>query len=223
MLKIASTVMFLLLLALSPVCAGQSRDASSELLLNNIQEAIGTIRTLEADFVQTRHLAVFEDELKSEGKIYFIAPDHLRWQIKRPYQSALIFNQGKVAKFEIKKGQLRKMKLAGSLLFAEIMGQMINILRGDFAAIEKEYKIETKRKKSIEVTLKPRSKKLAKMLKSITLFMHPEKFRVKKLIIQEEGEDKLEIAFEREKENKELAPSLFSLKSPSGFELETSQ
>jgi len=223
MFKVVPVVMFMLLLAKGPVCAEPNRDASPELLLSNIQAALGTIRTLEANFVQTRHLAVFEDELKSEGKFYFTAPDQLRWQIKKPYQSALIFNYGKVAKFEIEKGQLRKMKLAGSQLFAEIMAQMINILKGNFAAIEKEYAIETKKNHNIKVTLIPRSKTLANMLRSITLTMHPETFRVTKLLIQEDSEDTLEIAFKHAKENQELTPSLFSLKNPSGFAIEISK
>lgn len=222
--KAVSVAIVMLLLAKGLVCAGQNRDASSELLLDNIQEALGAIKTLEADFIQTRHLAVFEDELKSEGKIYFVKPDQLRWQTKIPYPSVFIFNQGKVAKFEIEKGQRRKMKLAGSHLFSEIMAQMINIIKGNFEAIENEYNIEAKTNNNhIEVKLLPHAKTPANTLSSITLTIHPEKFKVQKLRIQEGSEDSLEIAFTKEKVNQELSPSLFSLKSPSEFDIEISK
>ena len=210
----------ILLLVASPVYSEQKQNPSSKVLLDEIHKALSSIRTLEADFIQTRRLAIFEDELISEGKLYYNLPDQMRWEIKKPYRSALIFNQNNVAKFEIQKGQLRKMKIAGEALFSEIMGQMMHIMKGDFSAIEKEYAIHAEQGENITVSLTPRSQKLSTILNSFTFTMHPETFRVKKLKLQEGSEDDIEIVFQHEKENGTLDPSLFSMKNPCGFEIE---
>ena len=186
-------------------------------LLDQIQASLQTLTSLEVKFEQTRHLTLFEDELKSEGILYFTKPAQMRWQITHPYRSALIFNQGQVAKFEIKDGKPRKKNMAASHLFSEIMGQMMAMLIGDFSNIEKSYRIETKKTDMVAVTLIPRSEKLFEILQSITLMMDPETFKVKALLIRESSEDDIQIVFKNEKENQALPPSLFSLHQPDGF------
>jgi len=223
MVKILSIFIIVLLQVANPIFGEGKQTPSSEILLNEIHKALSTIRTLETDFTQTRHLAIFEDELVSEGKLYYVLPDQMRWEVKKPYRSALIFNQNQMAKFEIRDDQPRKMELAGAALFSEIMNQMMHILRGNFKAIEKQYEIKAEQGKTITVTLIPRSPKLATLINSFVFTMHPETFRVKKLNLKEGSEDDIEIVFQHEKENQLLDPSLFSMKNPSGFEMGLSE
>lgn len=211
------------LLITSPVYAGPIENQTSSMLLDEIHKALSTIRSLEVNFIQTRHLSIFEDELKSEGKLYYILPDKMRWEVKKPYRSALILNQNKVAKFEFQNGALRKMDLAGISFFTEIMGQMMHIMKGDFSAIEKEYAINAEQREKVIVTLTPRSHKLATILSSLTFTMRPETFSVTKLTFQEGNEDLIEIVFQNEKRNEKLEPSLFSITNPSGFVREMSE
>ncbi|MCF8068337.1 MAG: outer membrane lipoprotein carrier protein LolA [Desulfobacterales bacterium] len=215
-------VIFLLALWLAPasVFAEQSLDVTPEEILSKIQTSLSAVKTLETDFEQIRHLKVFEESLVSKGKLYFITPDQLRWETRNPYQTAFIFNQGDVARFEVKNGSLNKMNLPESKMFSEVMNQMMKILKGDFSAVEKEYNITVHRQNGIEIVLTPHSESMAGMITSITLFLHPDKLRVNRLLILEGSEDKLEILFSNEKENQVLDMALFSLSNPVGFNLE---
>ena len=219
MIKIPFILMAVLLLIIIPAHSEQTSTSQSKALLDQIQKELSSIKTLETDFIQTRHLAIFEDELISEGKLYYVLPDQMRWEIQKPYRSALIFNQNQMVKYEIRDGQPRKMELAVAALFTEIMNQMMHILKGNFQAIEKQYTINAELEENVTVTLKPRSSKLSTIIGSFVFTMHPKTYRVKKLNLKEGSKDDIEVVFQNEKENKFLDPSLFSMKNPSGFEM----
>ncbi|MGE3310787.1 MAG: outer membrane lipoprotein carrier protein LolA [Limisphaerales bacterium] len=50
----------------------------------------GAVRTWTAAFVQTRSLKTLTQPLKSEGRVWFAAPDRFRWEIGRPAQTIAV-------------------------------------------------------------------------------------------------------------------------------------
>jgi len=223
MMAVIHSLILMLLVLTGPLLTASAQMSSSDALLNDIHQTLSAIQTLEVDFIQTRHLALFEDELVSRGKLYYAQPDQLRWEVTMPYRSALIFNQGSLAKFEVENEKVRRMNIAGAAMFSEIMGQMMHLLKGNFSAIEKEYTVKVKQGESVTVTLTPRSQKLASILNTFTFTMHSNTFRVKRLKFEEGNGDDIDIAFEHERENDPLDPSLFSTQNPGGFGKVTSK
>ncbi|HEY8077475.1 MAG TPA: outer membrane lipoprotein carrier protein LolA [Labilithrix sp.] len=59
-------------------------DAKLDALLADIAKARATVKTLRADFVQERRLALFATSVKSTGKLVFVAPERLRWELAPP-------------------------------------------------------------------------------------------------------------------------------------------
>jgi outer membrane lipoprotein-sorting protein len=56
----------------------------------NLKRAAEGIHTLKADFTQIRHLRIFENPLISKGKLYYKAPDLLRWEYSAPLRSVML-------------------------------------------------------------------------------------------------------------------------------------
>lgn len=59
-------------------------DAKLDALLADIAKARAGVKTLRADFVQERRLALLATTVKSTGKLAFVAPDRLRWELAPP-------------------------------------------------------------------------------------------------------------------------------------------
>jgi outer membrane lipoprotein-sorting protein len=57
------------------------RANDGEALLNRWLAAQTNMRTWSADFVQTRTLKTFTQPLKSEGHVWFAAPNRFRWEL----------------------------------------------------------------------------------------------------------------------------------------------
>lgn len=55
-----------------------------------LKAAAEGIRTLKADFTQKRHLRIFKDPLISKGRLYYKAPDLLRWEYFSPLRSIML-------------------------------------------------------------------------------------------------------------------------------------
>jgi outer membrane lipoprotein-sorting protein len=55
-----------------------------------LRRAAESIRTLKAEFTQKRHLRILETPLISKGKLYYKAPDLLRWEYLSPLKSAML-------------------------------------------------------------------------------------------------------------------------------------
>jgi outer membrane lipoprotein-sorting protein len=56
----------------------------------DLKRAAESIHTLKADFTQKRHLRIFENPLISKGRLYYKAPDLLRWEYSSPFRSVLL-------------------------------------------------------------------------------------------------------------------------------------
>jgi outer membrane lipoprotein-sorting protein len=65
----------------------------------SIRQATEGIETVQADFVQEKHLQILTTPLRSEGFMAFRQPDALRWEYKAPVPSILVMTGGSIARY----------------------------------------------------------------------------------------------------------------------------
>ncbi len=58
--------------------------------LASLKEQFSNIRSVKAEFLQTRSLRILTKPLSSEGKLFFRTPDSLRWEYISPLQSVML-------------------------------------------------------------------------------------------------------------------------------------
>ena len=63
--------------------------SAQENILDRLKAA-NTYETLQASFVQTRHSAMLTKDLVSEGRMVLASPDHIRWEVLKPYPSVFV-------------------------------------------------------------------------------------------------------------------------------------
>ncbi len=69
-------------------------------------EDLPRLRSIQADFIQEKHLKILVRPLVSTGTFIFQAPQSLRWEYRTPVPSILLMNGGHVKKYIERDGRL---------------------------------------------------------------------------------------------------------------------
>ena len=182
--------------------------------LKLIENKLGSIKTLRTNFTQKRHMSLFLDVLSSEGILFFQKPDLLRWELRAPYQSIMIFNKGDVAKFQLKDGKLKKLKSGMEDLMRGVLKQILSMMQGNFKKVSESYSIEVKEGTDYLLLMHPKSEGMAKAISFIELHVSKSSFHMERIVIREPTDDYLEIIFTNNQEDGSLNSGLFNTENP---------
>jgi len=94
-------ILFLIVLgttALLSVAAAPAQDWTS------LKEAFRNIRSVKAEFLQKRYLQILTKPLLSEGKLFFYAPDSLRWEYLSPLRSVMLQKRNTIQVYNFSEG-----------------------------------------------------------------------------------------------------------------------
>ncbi len=71
----------------------------------SLREASKNIRTVKADFLQKRTLQILTKPLLSEGKLFFYAPDSVRWEYLSPLRSVMLQKGSTIQVYNFSEGK----------------------------------------------------------------------------------------------------------------------
>lgn len=154
---------------------------------DGVREAPVRLRSVQADFIQEKHLKILVRPIISQGRFVFQAPGSLRWEYREPFHSILLMFEGRVRKFSEKNGQLvedRGLRLdAMQVVLSEISGWLDGRFT-DNAAFDADFENDrtiqlTPKDKSMQAFIIAIELKLGDqpgLLDSVTIFEGPESF-----------------------------------------------
>lgn len=64
-----------------------------------LKTSFGTVTSVQAEFVQEKHLPILAKPLVSKGVFYYQAPRSLRWEYQWPVQSILTMHDSRIRRF----------------------------------------------------------------------------------------------------------------------------
>lgn len=97
-----------------------------------IREAAESVRSLQADFVQEKHLPILARPLVSKGNFSFRRPGDLRWEYTQPLQSILLMHNQEVRRFSQKDGQWLEATAGNQQSMDIVFQEIANWLNGRF-------------------------------------------------------------------------------------------
>jgi outer membrane lipoprotein-sorting protein len=211
-------IFFILLLTEGSVANLQHENPLSDneagQILEQITQKLGTVKNIDAEFTQDRHLSILIDPLASEGRCIFATPDQLRWEVFKPYRSILIYNQNNIGKFDFQDGKLRKLNLGTEDLMREILKQIISWMQGNFEDAKKVYDLKLFNSGNVRLVLVPKSAELQKNIRSIELQFTENLTVIRSVKIVETETDFIDIQFHNVKQNIEINPGIFNTEKP---------
>jgi outer membrane lipoprotein-sorting protein len=201
---------------MTPAAAAESRPAPRQLsageldrLLSRLEAEFGQIQTLWADFVQEKHLQIFTEVVRAQGRCLFQSPDRVRFEITAPFQSVLIVNAGTVSKYEKVAGVWQPVDSGQQQLILLIMGHITSWIQGRFREKGNLYDISAEQGDVYKIILAPKNEGFRKHLRAIDIILAKGEKGIRQIILREPGQDFTVINFTGEKRNGVIAPEFF--------------
>jgi len=188
--------------------------ADPQPLLQQLQRTMASLESVQFDFVQERHLQLFEEPLRSEGAMLIARPDQIRWEVTSPYQSILLGNSRTVAQFEKTDQEWKKLKVGFPGQLRQVMNQMVLMHRGDMEALNRDFTISLATGEVARVTLVPRDESIQSFLASIEVQMALDFSVTREVLMREPGGDATRIVFRREQRDVKFPDGTFDQARP---------
>lgn len=117
-------------------CLVVSCVAFPVLALDGKPDTTMRLQSVQADFIQEKHLKILARPIISKGRFVFQAPQSLRWEYQEPFCSILLMHDGKIRKFIDREGQLEEERGQQLDAMQMVLGEISGWLEGQFKETE---------------------------------------------------------------------------------------
>ena len=179
-------------------------------VIPQINAVASSLKSIQADFVQTKYLKMLNEKMVSRGKMYYQQSDKLRWEYTTPYTYTFVLNGAKVL---IEKGKRNDViNVNQSKVFKEIARVMMNSVVGKCLTNQKGFKTSIVATSSEYVaTLYPQQKQMKQMFQKMVLHFNRQKLTVSVVELIEKKGDKTVIELKNVKNNTPINAKVFSI------------
>jgi outer membrane lipoprotein-sorting protein len=165
------------------------------------------LRSVQADFIQEKHLKILARPIISTGSFTFQAPQSLRWEYRTPIRSILLMHGGKVRKFVEREGVLTEDKGMRLDAMQVVLAEISNWLDGRFTD-NAMFTVSFPKKQTILLT--PKEQGFAALISSIELKLGDQAGLLDKVIIFEGPGAFTSLTFSNRLLNQEIPAAVFT-------------
>lgn len=175
-----------------------------------VNKAAAQMKSMQCDFVQTKHLQMLACEMVSKGKMYYKQSDKLRWEYTTPYTYTFVLNGTKVLLKNNNRNDV--IDVNQSKVFKEIARIMMNSVVGKCLTDEDDFSVSiAQRSDEWIATLIPKRKEMKMMFQQIVLHINRQRALVDKVEIVEKNGDYTDIELKNIKINQSINEALFAI------------
>ena len=188
----------------------QAQTVNQAHVKQQISKAASALKSMQCDFVQTKHLKMLNEDMVSQGKMYYQQPDRLRWEYTTPYSYTFLLNGSKV----LLKNKHRNdvIDVNQNKLFKEIARIMMNSVVGKCLNDDKEYKVDISASGSDWIaTLSPLRKNMRQLFKRIVIHFDKQRAVVSRVELLEKNGDRTVIELKDIRKNEPISSDLFTV------------
>ena len=199
--------MIALLSVFTPMASQQVEQAAVRARVNRTAMEM---KSLECDFVQTKHLKMLSDKMVSKGRMYYQQKSKLRWEYTSPKKYVFILNDTKVRIINGSRNDV--IDTNQSKVFKEIARVMMNSVVGKCLNDDKEYKVDITASGSDWIaTLTPQRKNMKQLFKKIVIHFDKQRAMVNRVELLEKNDDRTVIELKNAKTNHAISPAIFAM------------
>lgn len=207
--KSATILTFLIFLFLTSQSQGtysEMKDPSG--FRQKFSEVTKKTQTIEANFIQEKHLSILSEKIITKGKFLFKKEKKLRWEYTDPFYYLIILNNGTMfIKDEEKTSQI---DFQNNKMFTEINSIIMGCVQGNLFNDEKKFLPSFfENEGSFLVKLKPLESTLKEYLSEIKIFFNKNDLIVTRIEMHEPSGDYTIIDFTGEKINANITDEKF--------------
>lgn len=183
-------------------------DQEAATLRELVKAQANATKTISCDFVQYKHLDFLSNDIESQGRLAFKAPDLVKWEYVKPFVYTVIFKNQTL--FINDDGKKSNMDLGSNKTFKQLNQLIAASIRGDMFD-ENDFDISYfNNGNGSLVHFMPKNPKFAAFIKAFHItFNTTGQVEVVKMI--EPTDDFTRIVFSNRKENLALSDAIFTL------------
>jgi outer membrane lipoprotein-sorting protein len=174
--------------------------------LEDLRSKTDKIASVQASFVQEKHLKILSKPLISKGVMYYKAPSSLRWEYKEPFKSVLLMKNSHAKRFYNNGDGFKEEHGTNMPSMQMVMGQITQWLSGNF---KDDPMFEAKMRAGRKIILTPKEKSLADIIAHIDLNLSNTPGIIDSVLIHEGPDARTRMDFSRTVINPSLADEIF--------------
>ena len=197
-----------LLLILSYITPLSAQQLTEEQIKQKVNQTASAMKTMQCDFVQTKHLKMLNNDFVSHGKMYYQQSNKLRWEYISPYLYTFILNNDKVLLKNKQRNDL--IDVNQNKLFKEIVRIMMSSVVGNCLTDDKNYEVSIATIGNEWVaTLLPQRKDMKQMFQKLVLHFNAKKSVVNTVELYDKNGEKTIIELKNIRINETIHPHMF--------------
>lgn len=173
---------------------------------DRIRKEAGDIQTINAQFIQEKHLEILIKPLISKGAFYFRAPGSLRWEYFSPIKSILVMHDGAVRRFIGTETGFKEDASPGLQAMEMVLQEISLWLKGKFSD---NPNYEATLLGHHKIVMVPRDQAFAKIIEKIEILLSDRPGVIDTVTIYEGKTSFTKIRFQNVKINEGVAETLF--------------
>ena len=169
-------------------------------------------RVIAADFVQIRHLADLDMEVRITGSMVSELDGRLRWQVDTPVRSVTVIDREKLTHYD---GETKKLSVIRQETFPWLRilrDSLDDWLSGDRSRLTGRFLVSTPRPRTVRLV--PRDSGQKKLFGSVELDFAEKEDLVTAVRIEESSGEKLEIRFSQLRRDPPLPQKIWQMPPP---------
>jgi len=184
-----------------------------EYVMRKVTEKQKKTRTLQADFIQERELALLSEPEVSKGTFVYSKPNNVLWRYDAPKPVTMLISKGVMTTYypQLQKAETTQVKRFEERIF-KYMGAS-----GAIEELSRYFNfrfIETKGKPFYTLELIPKTKMIARRVKRIKIWIDRETYLTTKFEYVEGDGDLTRYEFKNVQFNQDVPQSLFAISLP---------
>jgi outer membrane lipoprotein carrier protein len=204
-----------------PLAAGLTGPQRLLALVDRVKLEQRQLKTLEARFTQQQESSMLTAPEQSKGVFSYAAPDKVRWEYASPSPITVVIRGDEMTTWykDLKRAETLKVGRYSSQIFKYLgaSGSLDTLL--EYFTVR--LKLPEKKGDPYRMELLPKYQRIAKRLKSMTLWIDGDSFFPARLKYEEADGDSVAYQFSDMKRNAPIPEDRFVLKLPPGVENRT--
>ncbi|MDT0641880.1 outer membrane lipoprotein carrier protein LolA [Zunongwangia sp. F363] len=182
-------------------------QAEKEKFQREVASQAKNLETLQADFVQTKHIEMITADTRSKGQIFFRSPDIIKWHYSEPFQYTVLFRDGKL--YINDDGSKSITEASGNKLYGKMITMISETMNGKLLGKTENFEVVYFREnEQICASLKPKDEDILQMFSKI-LMRFNNQYLIQSVKLIDEGGDSTEIYLRNVQMNQPLENSVF--------------
>ena len=199
-----------LILILSHIIPLSAQQLTEEQIKQKVNQTASAMKTMQCDFVQTKHLKMLNNDFVSHGKMYYQQSNKLRWEYTSPYSYTFILNNDQVLLKNKQRNDLIDVKQ--NKLFKEIVRIMMSCVICNCLTDDKNYKVSVAAIGNEWVaTLLPQRKDMKQMFPKLILHFNAKKSVVNNVELYDKNGEKTIIELKNIRINETIPSNMFAI------------